>query len=201
MITTYLIIAVVVFGINVIPFFMPATWTVLSLIAINYNVPLLPLAIVGAIFATLGRLVLAILSQTILRGKILNQKTKDNVDEIRKQLEKRQALTFALILFYAFSPFASNQLFIAYGMTKMKLRLIAIPFFIGRLVSYTAFTFTTSALAKKFMPTLGSYFTGYFILAQIVTIGILYLFTKINWHDLITKKRIGLIDHKKTSSK
>ncbi len=73
--TQYILIALLVYTTNVIPFFMPATWTVLAFIAITYKIPLLPLAIIGATFATMGRLTLAKLSQTVLREKLLNPKT------------------------------------------------------------------------------------------------------------------------------
>jgi len=39
---------------------------------------------------------------------------------------------------FAFSPLPSNVLFLAYGLTTAPLHLLAIPFFIGRMVSYAA---------------------------------------------------------------
>lgn len=45
-------------------------------------------------------------------------------------------MTVGLMLAYAFSPFPSNTIFIAYGLTGMRLWLIGFPFFIGRWISY-----------------------------------------------------------------
>jgi len=194
MLVSYFLIALLVYIINVIPFFMPATWTVLSFIAIRYQIPLIPIILVGATSATLGRLTLAKLSQTVLREKILSEKTRKNIDQIRLHLEKKTVLTFSLILFYTFSPFASNQLFIAYGMTKMDLKLIAIPFFIGRLISYSLFTFGVSKLVQKVLPfSVTAVFTSYFIVIQFLTIILLYLFAKIDWGELLNKHKIKLI--------
>lgn len=191
---TYLSIAVLVFVTNLIPVFMPATWTVLSYIAVSYNVSILPLAFVGAISATLGRAALAKFSQTIIRQKILSEKTRGNIDIIKKQLEGKKALAATAILFYAFSPFPSSQLFIAYGLTGMELRYIMIPFFIGRLCSYTFFAFSATKIVHKFFPySFGSFLGGYFLLAQFLTLGSIYIFAKIDWHELFAKKKIKFL--------
>ena len=177
---------------------MPATWTVLAFISIHYKIPIIILAVIGATFAMLGRLTLAKLSQVMIREKILKPKTKENIDHLRKKLEERKKFTFAAILFYAFSPFPSNQLFIAYGLTKMNLGLIALPFFIGRLISYEFFTFTTNTLAARFFPfSAGKILSGYFIFGQLGTILVIYLFTKIDWKTLFTNKKISFIKHSK----
>lgn len=137
----YAIVALIVFAVNIIPFFMPATWTVLVFIAIRYHVSLLPMVIVGATSAMVGRIILAKLSRMIVRQRFLSEKTRNNIDDIKNHLEKRRGLTFSIFLFYAFSPLPSNQLFIAYGLTNMGLKLVAIPFFLGRILSYFILTF------------------------------------------------------------
>lgn len=190
----YLIIFLIVFALNVVPFFMPATWTVLAFMAVVYKVPLLPLALVGAISATLGRLTLAKLSRVIIRQRFLSEKTRKNIDDIKTHLEKRKAITFGVFLFYAFGPLPSNQLFIAYGLTDMALWFVAAPFFLGRLLSYTVLSFSVVTATRRFLPqSLGSLFGGYFIVSQILTILVIYLFTKVHWHELFTKKKVELI--------
>src|SRR5881227_2317775 len=131
----FLIIFGVVFFLSVLPAFAPPTWMVVSFIAIRYNVNILALALVGAVAATLGRIVLAKLSDAIVRQKFLSEATKQNIDHIKLQLEKNRKLTFGIFLVYGFSPLPSNHLFIAYGLTGLELRLIAIPFFVGRVVT------------------------------------------------------------------
>lgn len=190
----YLVIFAAVLGLNVIPFFAPATWTVLTFITIRYNIPLLPLALVGAVAATLGRLTLAKLSRVIVREKFLSEKTKKNIDEIKIHLEKRKALTFGLFLFYAFSPLPSNQLFIAYGLTNMSIFRVALPFFLGRIVSYTVLSFSVSKAALYFFPdSLTRAFGGYFLIVQVLTIFSVYIFTKIKWHELFAKRKVEIL--------
>jgi membrane protein YqaA with SNARE-associated domain len=179
---------------NVIPAFMPATWTVLSFIAVRYPVDLILLAIVGAVSATAGRWVLAKLSRAIIRQRFLSEKTRENIDHIKVHLEQHQGATFGIFLFYAFSPFPSNQLFLAYGLTNMPLWLVTLPFFIGRICSYFALTFSVSHLVERFYPeSFGGMIGGYFVAGQIFSIGIVWLFTKIDWKKLIDEHRIGFM--------
>ena len=65
---------------------------------------------------------------------------RENVDVVKGWLAKRKGMTMGALLAYAFSPFPSNYLFIAYGLTGLRLWLIGVPFFIGRFASYTVWT-------------------------------------------------------------
>jgi membrane protein DedA with SNARE-associated domain len=189
----FLLIFLVVFLINVIPIFAPPTWTVLSFIAIRYDSNIVLLAVVGAIAATLGRLVLAKLSNAIVRQKFLSADTKKNIDEVKERLESKSKLTFSLLLFYAFSPFPSNHLFIAYGLTTLKLRLIAIPFLFGRVVSYSFLAFTASSVAQLLnyeSVTSKSFFSYYFVASQLFGLLVIYVFTKIDWRQAFDEKRL-----------
>ncbi len=60
-----------IFGLNVIPAFAPPTWMALAFVGFRFpgTSPLL-LALVGAVAATSGRLVLARLSHWLVRGKL-----------------------------------------------------------------------------------------------------------------------------------
>ena len=191
---TFALIFLIIFVMNVVPAFAPPTWTVLSYIAVRYQSNVVLLASVGATAATMGRLALARLSNRLIRGKLLSEKIKANVDTIRIQLEGRKKLTAGLLLFYAFSPLPSNHVFIAYGLTAMDLRIIAAPFFIGRLASYSFWALTSSTIvewAGLGAGKQGFFFSFYFIVGQVLTLLTVYVFTKIDWQRLFSKKRIG----------
>ncbi len=189
----FLVIFLIVFLLNVVPIFAPPTWSVLSFIAIRFNSNIVLLAVVGAVAATLGRLVLAKLSTVIVRQKILSDDTRKNIDAVKERLESKKKLTFGILLFYAFSPFPSNHLFIAYGLTALKLRLIAIPFLLGRVVSYALWAFTASSVAQLLnyeSVTSKSFFSYYFIASQLFGLLTIYVFTRIDWHRVFTEKRL-----------
>lgn len=183
----------VVFFLNLVPAFAPPTWMVFSYLGFakpSSNVALL--AVVGAAAATLGRLTLARLAHVVIRQRLLSDAKKQNIDAIREGLEGRHKLTFAVFLFYAFSPLPSNYLFIAYGLTTMKLRLIAWPFFVGRSVSYAFWGLSSMAVARRISGEVNGalpYFGAYFIASQILLFYLVYLFTKVDWKAVFVEKR------------
>jgi hypothetical protein len=191
------ILFLIVLGLNVIPAFAPPTWMVFSYIGFRYvavNVALL--ALVGATAATLGRITLAKMARVVVRQRFMSDRTRENIDAIREHLEPRRKLTFGIFLFYAFTPLPSNTLFIAYGLTTMKLRLIAAPFFIGRSVSYTFWGFTASAVARRI--TLEStdalsYLSVYFVASQILLLSLVYVFARVDWRLFLREKKFRWI--------
>lgn len=194
----YVVIFLVVFVLNVIPIFAPPTWTVLSFVAIRFNPNVIALALVGAVAATLGRLLLSRLSTVMIRHKFLSDGARENIDAVKVRLEKNQKLGFAVFLFYAFSPLPSNHLFIAYGLTALKLKLIAVPFLIGRVVSYAFWAFTASKVAQMLSyesvtgesVTAKSFFSYYFIASQLFGLLAIYVFTRIDWQRVFAEKRL-----------
>jgi hypothetical protein len=189
----FFVVFLVIFALNVVPAFAPATWTVISYISIRYGGSILALAMVGALAATAGRVVLAKLSHVLVRRKLLSDKTKDNIDAIKTNIEARRALTAGLFLFYAVCPLPSNNLFIAYGLTTMPLKLIAIPFFLGRVLSYAFWALTAGGVARGFGVEAGdirSTFSYYFAGAQVITLLMVVAFARIDWRQLFSHKRL-----------
>jgi uncharacterized membrane protein YdjX (TVP38/TMEM64 family) len=184
-----------VFGLNLIPAFAPPTWMALAYVGFTFpeTNPVL-LAVVGAIAATLGRLVLAKLSRWLVREKLLSDAHRENVAVIEERLKNRQVLTFSVFLFYAFSPLPSNFLFIAYGLTGLHLSRVALPFFIGRTVSYT-FWIGTAAMAGRrlHVDSLESAYltSGYFLASQALLIPAIYVFTKVDWRALLERREFA----------
>jgi hypothetical protein len=185
---------VVVFALNLAPAFAPPTWMTLS--AIGFTSPgarVAVLALIGATAATLGRIALAKLSRSIIRVKLLDEVSRRNVDAIKRGLEKHRALTFGMFFVYAFSPFPSNYLFIAYGLTSLRLALVAFPFFIGRLASYSFWITTASMVGDRLdMDSIESawYVGVYFVLSQLLLVPVIYCFTKIDWAALFEKHEL-----------
>jgi membrane protein YqaA with SNARE-associated domain len=196
-----LLLFLLVFLLNVIPAFAPPTWMVFSFLGFRFpNHMSITLAFAGALGATLGRFVLAKGANLIVRRRFLSAEAKQNVDVIREQLSRRKKLTFSILLFYAFTPLPSNYLFIAYGLTAMELKLITIPFFIGRWASYSFWTFAASSIARRI--TLEdtealSYLSVYFVTTQVLLLSLVYLFTKVDWKCLVSERKFRWIPRNK----
>ena len=179
---------VLIFALNLIPAFAPPTWMALALVGFQYHdTSGLLLAGTGAVAATLGRLTLAKLSHVLFRKTLLSDEHRANIDVIKDRLEKRTTITVGLFLFYAFSPLPSNFLFIAYGLTGLPLLRVALPFFVGRLVSYSFFIVGGAAAGRYFKidsMVSGVYAAAWFVGTQLLILGALYCFTRVDWRVL-----------------
>lgn len=188
-----LILFLVVFLLNVIPAFAPPTWIVFSFLGfrlpshINWS-----FALVGAVAAAMGRLLLGRLSREVVRNHWLSKAARENVNSLKLELEKRPNLTFGLFLFYAFTPLPSNYLFIAYGLTTMSLARLVAPFLIGRFVSYSFWTMSAAAVSRKLQleeTDAIAYFSVYFVLTQLALLAVVYAFTRVDWNLVLRKRK------------
>lgn len=189
-----LVLFATVLLLNVMPAFAPPTWMVMSWIGFSRPDanPVL-LAGVAACAATLGRLVLARLSCTLVRNRWMREADRQNIDVVRAWLEDRKGMTVGLMLAYAFSPFPSNYIFIAYGLTGMRLWLIGLPFFVGRWLSYLTWTHIAQLGARYLDEETeidGTYMGVYFIVSQVVFLALVYGFAKLDWRYFLQTKRL-----------
>ena len=183
----------VVFVLNLLPAFAPPTWTAMSFIGLTIpGINFIWIALVSAIAATCGRIALAKLSHVLVRHRLLSERTRQNVDAIRVGIESRPVITFGTLLGYSISPLPSNYLFIAYGLTSLPIAFVALPFFVGRLVSYGFWLKTASAVSDRLdLDWLDSahYFVGYFLISQLLLVPVIYCFTRIDWHAAFVERR------------
>ena len=183
----------VVFVLNLLPAFAPPTWTAMSFIGLTIpGINFIWIALVSAIAATCGRIALAKLSHVLVRQRLLSERTRQNVDAIRVAIESRPVITFGTFLGYSISPLPSNYLFIAYGLTSLPIAFVALPFFVGRLVSYGFWLKTASAVSDRLdLDWLDSahYFVGYFLISQLLLVPVIYCFTRIDWHAAFVERR------------
>jgi hypothetical protein len=190
----------IVFALNVLPAFAPPTWTAMSFIGLAIpTINFVLFAVVAAIAATSGRIVLAKLSRALVRRRLLSEETRRNVDNIRLGIESRPAVALGAFLGYALSPLPSNHLFIAYGLTSLPIAFLALPFFVGRLVSY-AFWIRTASTVSDWLDVdfdwfgSASYFVAYFLISQMLLIPVIYTFTRLDWHEMFTEGRFKWLE-------
>ena len=149
----YLALALSVFVINLIPAFMPPTWVVLAFAKIgdpSFDPFLLTLA--GAASSTAGRAVLSYYSAFFRR--FFTKEMCEHAEYIRQFFNKKGKELFLGTFVYSLSPFPSNIIFIAKGLTKVDYKPIFSGFFLGRLVSY----FVLIVLSQGIFLALSNYF-------------------------------------------
>lgn len=182
----YAFLAAVVLGLNVIPAFMPPTWTVLAFFVTKYDLQLVPVVIIGAFCATLGRVILATAAGHFRR--FLPKDLKTNYESIGEYLNSHEKITIPLVIAYAFFPIPSNTVFIAAGLARVRLKLLAGSFFVGRLISYTFWVSVTQRLSDNLEDIFSSYFTKTgTIIIELAGLLLLYLLGKIAWNKILKR--------------
>src|SRR5262245_48586782 len=148
--TDALLLFAAVYLLHIIPVFAPPTWMAIALLALNRpDLDPYMVAVVAAFAAVAGRITLARTATLIVRNRWMGDATRANVDFLNYVVEQRRAVRYGLLLFYLYSP-ASNYLFIAHGLTRLPLRMIAVPFLCGRLVTYTLWALAARTVAEQF---------------------------------------------------
>ncbi len=175
------LLAILVYCINVVPALMPPTWIVLAFYYIHLHTPLMPTVVVGAVFATLGRITLYFISKRHFR-KIFSQKILKNYDSLGRFLDKKRRLSIPLFLTYAFFPISSNYVYITAGLTRMKISILAASFFIGRLFSYFFWVTATHIVYMKIEDVFSNHISNLGILLfELSGFAIVILIGNIKW--------------------
>ena len=132
----YLYVTLFSFIVNVIPAFVPPTWTILSLYKINNPaISTLALAFFGVLGSIAGRYVMYRYSHFF--GRYVPKKDAENLSYFRKLVgDKGFGLFFGTFL-YSLSPLPSNFLFIAFGLSGVNIPLVLLGFALGRFLSYS----------------------------------------------------------------
>ena len=173
-------------GVNLLPAFGPPTWSVIVLYGLNSDLPLVPLVLVAALAAALGRFLLA-MGCRHLSGWIKG-KTRRNLDAARDANRRHRHGGILALGLFALSPLPSAQLFEAAGLARVPLLAFTAAFFAGRTVSYTIYAATAKGISES---SLGDSFRDGLtsplgLGLQIVMIALLVAFTQVDW-----AKRLG----------
>jgi membrane protein YqaA with SNARE-associated domain len=176
----------VAFVINVIPAFMPATWTVLAFFYVHYKLPLFILTVGGAACSSLGRLVLAWAAGRWGR-KIVPAKHRAELDSLGSWLARLPSWEVPLAVFVgSLGPIPSNLLFIAAGLTRTRLAPVVAGFFAGRVVSYTVSAVATAKVAGSLESILRNYWTSPSSwIFQLLSLAAMVAFTMIPWKKVL----------------
>lgn len=173
---------------NIIPVFAPPTWTVLAFYFLRYHLSLLPVVIIGAVAAMLGRIVLYILAKNYF-VKLFPKRWLTNLHVLGKFIESHESLTIPVVVAYAFSPISSNQLFIAAGLSGLHVGLIAFSFLIGRFISYTFWISAANRIADRLEIIFSNHLSNYgALIAQILGFLVIIFISRINWGKYLKVK-------------
>jgi len=88
-------------------------------------------------------------------------------------------------------------LFIAYGLTSLPIMFLAVPFFIGRILSYGFWVTTASALGDRLNLDWfesSAYLSLNFVMSQLLLVPVIYGFTRVDWHAALAERSFRLLD-------
>lgn len=186
-IATYFLFCSLIFSINFIPVFMPATWMVLVFVYIQYKLSLVLIIILGAVFSTFGRIALYYVSKNHFQ-RVLPHNSRENMSVLGKFINSRKHIMLPFVLFFAFLPFPSNHVFIGSGLARFDIKTLALGFFVGRLINYSVLVTSSSLVAVSLNSLFKSPFTAIWtVLLEIAGFTILYIISKIGWNKVLGK--------------
>ena len=137
----------VVFAVNLLPAFGPPTWAVLVFFSLNFDLPVVPLVLLGALAAAAGRFLLA--SGTRRLRPRFSPRRLAHIDRAQAIAFANKRRAVAGLGLFALSPVPSGQLFVAAGLMTVPLLPITTAFFAGRLVSYSIYVGAASVAEKS----------------------------------------------------
>jgi len=188
---SYFGIFLLLIGINAAPILMPPTWIVLSsFFALDSSLDPLLLALVGATGATIGRLILKNLSGFFRR--FVGKEQKSNLDAIGNFLNHKKFGYVLTSILFAATPLPSNMLFVAYGMMRAKSIGLYFGFWVGRLLSYYIMITISSVVLTPFLELFEDKIIG-ILVADVVGIGVVVVFTCINWQILLLERKLQFV--------
>lgn len=183
----WILLVAAIIVLNTIPAFMPPTWTVLAWAHINYGIPVLVIAGIGALGASTGRVLLALASRTF-GMHIIPARWRANIHALVESIRARPAFSLGSLALFALGPIPTNHLFIAVGLAGSSLKVVTAVFGVTRFVSYIlwvqAAETAVSSLDELLRPALGGTAA---IAAQILGFAALIMIMQVDWATVLKR--------------
>lgn len=170
---------------NAVPAFMPPTWAMLAYFHLYHSLPIIPLAVIGALGSTAGRAILAVGSRAF-GDRFVPASARANIEGLVEALENRPVLGVSTLALFALGPFPSNHLFIAAGLARAPLAPILLIFCITRGISYVIWVGAANVADRSLRDLLGPRIGGWeVILIQLIGFGLVLLSLRVNWRRVL----------------
>jgi hypothetical protein len=167
-------------AINVVPAFMPPTWSVMAAIRIMAGLPLLPLTVGGALMSGCGRLILAEGSRRL--GRSLPEQGRQNATAVGDAMTRHPRWQLLTIFVVCLTPFPSNALFIASGVGRLPLPRVVLAFVLSRSIADTFWVWAAGRVARSLPDTLTAQFRSPVGIAlQVLSVGLVVLLLRLPW--------------------
>ncbi len=184
----YLLIAALIFALNLLPAFGPPTAAVLVALTISFDAANVPLILCGAAAAATGRFVLATGTRR-LRPRLSSER-RQNLSAAQQLLTDRRGKVALGLGLFALSPVPSGQLFVAAGLMEVRLAPLTLAFFAGRLVSYSIYVTGASVIKESTGEVVVDALTSPLgIAAQVLMLIGLAALLRVDWAAVLARRR------------
>ncbi len=190
----YLELLGLVLLVNIAPAFVPPTWTILVYFIVKHNLYLPLVVVCGVAAATLGRFILSKYIG-IISHSLFNDEQIENIGYIGKRLGKTKKANFFFTFLYSLTPLSTTALFVAAGIAKIRMDMVLLGFFLGRVVSYTVLATSARALSSNMVSADGGGLTWGSIVKILLAAIVFLVFIFIDWKALLENKKIRIKWH------
>lgn len=178
----YLLLGLLVFGVNLLPAFGPPTWSLLVYARLRWHFDPVLLVGIGALCAAGGRLVLGV-GFRALRYRF-SQRYRSNLLNLEQRLLRHRTKAVALLGLFVLSPLPSAQLFCAAGLLDLRLIPLTLAFFVGRLVTYSLYVTSAVFIQSQFGSILDNFWgTPWSIALQLVLVVGVVMLPLLSWRQ------------------
>ncbi len=185
--TAFLLTFACVFAVNLLPAFGPPTWSLLVFFKLQYDLPIVPMVLGGALCAASGRLLLARGSGRFRQR--LSAERREHLSVAAAALTADRRRSAGALGLFALSPVPSAQLFVAAGLLDLRLLRLTAAFFAGRLVSYTIYVSGAALAHERLGDVLGDAFASPVGIAlQIAMLLALVALLRIDWTSRLARR-------------
>lgn len=185
--TEYLLVAGVIFALNLLPAFGPPTSAVLVALTLSLDTAAVPLVITGAVSAASGRFVLANATRR-LRPR-LSAHRRGHLAAAQDALTDHRGKLVAGLGLFALSPVPSGQLFVAAGLMEVRLLPLTLAFFAGRLVSYSIYVTGAEVIRDSVGDVVVDALTSPIGIAlQVLMLAALATLLRVDWADRLARR-------------
>lgn len=174
---------------NLTPVLAPPTWAMLAWVGAQWSLPMVPLAVVGAVGSTLGRVGLAFASRW-LGMRVIPARRREDVERAVERVRSQQRLSLPALAMFAVGPIPKSMLFMAAGIARAPLVPGAVVYGVARFVIYLVALSAAGTAASSLGDIVGSPVGGpLLIAAQVASVAAVFLFFLVDVPRLLRRAR------------
>jgi membrane protein YqaA with SNARE-associated domain len=187
----YLLVFLLSFVVDLIPFIGPPAWTAMVYCQIKYDLNVWIVLVIGVIGSTIGRYLLA-LYMPYISTRMLSRKKDEDLQFLGKKLGGKKWQVQVFVFVYTLIPVPTTPLFTALGMARISPMFVVLPFFIGKFISDALMVHAGKFAAENIEKIAEGLLSWKTILGSLVGLVLLSLFLFVDWQTLLEKKKFRL---------